>query len=189
MREREAVVMGELAADAEGPPAITGVAVELRGIELVAHWKRCGLTADWLAGFLSYDFDRDTRARAANVLATVINELVENAAKFCADKQAKVAISVRHHGDFVRIETRHLVDDGRADKLRAALAALDGDLDALFAERIEHQTEPGASGIGLVILKKDHAARIGVHLVPDRAGMWDALVQVSLDVEAIGGLA
>lgn len=171
----------------EGPPAITGVTLELRALDLVAHWKRCGITADWLAGFFAYDFEREGRAAAATVLATAINELIENAVKFCDDKQAPVAITVRHHGDFVRVETRHLVGATRATKLRAALDALGGDLEELFARRIEHQAEPGASGIGLLILKRDYAARVGVRLDAASNGTFEARVQVTLDADQIGG--
>ena len=53
-------------------------------IDLVREWSRCGQTADYMARYLAYDFaDRET---AASVLSTVINELVENAAKFSTDK-------------------------------------------------------------------------------------------------------
>ena len=187
MIEREPTTIGSFAAADRRAPAITGVSLELRALELVAHWKRCGLTADWLAGFFAYDFERDVRIAAETVLTTAINELIENAAKFCADKQAGVTISVHHHGDFMRIETRNRADDARIMKLRAAIDALDGDLDALFAERIAHQAEPGASGIGLVILKKDYAARVGARIAPTGPRLWEAHVQVTIDTEQIGG--
>lgn len=170
-----------------GPRAITGTEISVRALELVAHWKRCGLTADWLAGFFAYDFEIDCRDAAASVLATTINEVIENAAKFCADKSAPITIAVRHHGDFIRIETRNRANATQAANLRAAMMELaTSDLGELFARRIEHQSEPGASGLGLLILKKDYHAKLGVKLVP--AGTEsDVHVQVTLDTEEVSG--
>ena len=185
MNQRVPEVIGDLAT--AGPPALTGVVLELRALDLVAHWKRCGITADWLAGFFAYDFEPEARAAAASVRSTAINELIENAAKFCDDKLAPVAIAVRHHGDFVRLETRNRCDGARAGRLRDALAALGGDLDALFAARIERQEETGASGLGLLILKRDYGARVGARLTPGAGDTFEVELQVTLDAEQIGG--
>jgi len=169
----ETIVVGDFVDAAQSPPAITGAAVELRALDLVAHWKRCGLTADWLAPYFAYDFEPEARDAAQNVLATAVNELLENAAKFCADKRSTLRLSVRHHGDFIRIETMSVADDARTAAFRAVLEELGrADLAELFARRIEHPQEPGSSGVGLVILKKDY-------------GGWDVHVQLSLDAEEV----
>lgn len=181
----EPVVVGDFVDGAAGPAALTGVELDLRALDFVAHWKRCGLTADWLAAYLAYDFEPATRGAAVNVLSTAINELLENAAKWCADKRGPVRVAVRHHGDFVRIETQNVADERRSRAFRETLADLEGDLDALFARRIEHQKEPGASGVGLVILKKDYGARIGARFAVRPDGHWDVHVQLSLDAEEV----
>jgi len=64
----EAVVVGYFSDSIESG-ALTGVDLELRALELVAHWRRCGHTADWLARFFSYDFDLETREAATSVLS------------------------------------------------------------------------------------------------------------------------
>ena len=170
-----------------GPPAIMGMQVSLRALDLVVHWKRCGLTADWFAAFFVYDFPVEDRPAATSVLSTAINELIENAVKFCSDKTQPVSIAIRHHGDFVRLETINRVDAVRADKLRLAIdEIITSDLGVLFARRIEHQAEAGASGLGLLILKKDYNAKIGLKLVPV-GGELDVHVQVTLQVEEVSG--
>jgi len=182
----EAIVIGDFVDAADGPPAMTSVELKLRALDLVAHWKRCGVAADSLAAYFAYDFEPDVRAAAVSVLSTAINELLENAAKFCADKRGSLEVSVRHHGELVRIETRHTAAAGRVLAFQGVLAELGrASLPELFAERIEHQKEPGASGIGLIILKKDYGARIGARLQPRPDGQWDVQVQVSLDVEEV----
>lgn len=163
--------------------ALTGVELQLRAIELVAHWRRCGLTADWLAHFFAYDFAPNTRETAVSVLSTVINELLENAAKFSGDKQRNVGISVRHHGEFMCIETHSTAADGQVAVLRDTMDDLGREpLDELFARRMQTKALPGASGIGLLILKKDYGARLGVKLSPLSADEWDVQVRVELDM-------
>jgi hypothetical protein len=185
MSDRTAIEIGTAGSD--DAPALTSVSLDLRALDLVTHWKRCGLSADWLAAFFAYDFELGKRRAAESVLATAINELIENAAKFCADKRAMVTLSVHQHGDFIRLETRNLADDARTTKLREAVDSLAGDLDALFAKRIEQQDEPGASGVGLLILKKDYGARIGARLIEQSAGVWEVRMQVTLDVTDFEG--
>ena len=84
-------------------------------LDLVAHWRRCGMTADFLAYFLSYTF-RDQDA-ALSLLSTVINELLENAVKFSVDKRRPVALALSHFGETVRIQTHNVCKDERSETL------------------------------------------------------------------------
>jgi hypothetical protein len=177
------IEFGDLTPAATTAPALTGVEIDLRALELVAHWRRCGLTADWLARFFSYDFAPDTRDAAVSVLSTAINELLENAVKFCNNKRQGVRINVRHHGDFVRIETGNTAVDPHVRTLRATVEELGREpLDALFARRMQERAAPGSSGIGLLILKKDYRARVGVRLTPLEGGEWEVRVRTDLDI-------
>jgi hypothetical protein len=178
----EATFIGDFT-DGTSPRALTSVDIELRALELVVHWRRCGLTADWLALFFAYDFEPQARQTAESILSTVINELLENAAKFCADKQRSVRIAVRHHGDFVSIETLNAAAGIHATTLRQTIEELTrADLDELFARRMQTKNTPGASGIGLLILKKDYAVRLGAKLTPIAGDEWNVEVRVDLSV-------
>jgi hypothetical protein len=182
----EAIVLGDFDDGPDVPAAITGVDLGLRALDLVMHWKRCGMTADWLAGFVAYDCDPAARGNAVGVLSTIVNELLENAAKFCADKTAVVGVAVHHHGEFVRVETRNVADARRVAAFRAALDDLaTSPLDDLFAKRIERAREPGSPGIGLLLLKKDYGARIGVRLDARGDARWDVRVRVAIQTEEI----
>ncbi|HZL17003.1 MAG TPA: hypothetical protein VFG23_04570 [Polyangia bacterium] len=179
------IELGDLPAS---PPteALTGVEIELRALELVAHWRRCGLTADWLARFVAYDCAIDSRGAAFSVLSTAINELLENAVKFCNDKRKSTRISVRHYGEFVRIETRNSAISPHVGTLRTTIEELGREpLDALFAERMQEKSKPGSSGIGLLLLKKDYGARLSVRLTAMDGGEWDILVRADLDISDV----
>jgi hypothetical protein len=179
------VLLGQLSGDS-APDALTGIELELRPLEFIAQWRRCSLTADWLASYLAYDFDETARATALNVLSTVINELVENAVKFTSDKRTKVRVLLAHHGDFVRLVTQNPALAERALLLRETFEELERvSLDALFARRIAEGSVPNAPGVGLLILKRDYAARLGARLTPRPDASFDVEVQVDLDVASV----
>jgi hypothetical protein len=180
-----ATTIGAWVGSASSP--ITSTELTLRALDLVAHWKRCGLTADWLGSFLQYDFEPEARAAASELLSTVMNELVENAAKFAADKNAPLHLAARHHGDAIVLETRSVADEARVERLRSAMLALESeDLAELFQRRIERQNEPGSSGLGLLILKRDYGVRLAARFEPRAPGLWNVVVQAVLDTEEVG---
>ena len=53
--------------------------VELAALDAVSEWRRCGMTADFAAKYFACASSNPVTA--ASVLATVINELVENAVR------------------------------------------------------------------------------------------------------------
>jgi len=161
----------------------SSIELALRPTELVAHWKRCSLTADWISSYLAHDFEPKARATAKNALSTVANELLENAVKFRADEQTGIKIAAGRHGGFVRIETWNAAPDARARLLASTLEELArGSLDSMFAQRVAGGRVPGAPGIGLLIIKRDYGARLDAKLTPRSNGALDVHVSVELDV-------
>ena len=92
------------------------LSVTLIPLDLVTEWARCGQTADYLARFLAYDFEK--RELAASVLSTVVNELVENAVKFSSDKTLPAQIVVRQFGDRISITTSNNATAAQAESFR-----------------------------------------------------------------------
>jgi hypothetical protein len=167
--------------------AVTSMEIHLCAIDLVAHWKRCGLTADWVGAFLQYDFEPDARRAATELLSTAMNELIENAAKFCADKRDLLRLAVRHHGDVIVLETQSVADEPHARAFRTVLDELESeDPEELFRKRIERRGDSGGSGLGLLILRKDYDARVAVRMEPRPAERWNVIVQLILDIEEVG---
>jgi hypothetical protein len=161
---------------------LSELSVTLVPLEVVSEWRRCSETADYIARYFAHDFaDRET---AMLVLSTVINELVENTVKFSSDKTEPGEIVVRQFGDRLSITTSNVAQPVHADLLRAAVDRIRvGDPEALFAERIAHPPEVGSAGIGLIMLRKDYAARMDVRTSPhaSRADLVRVEVEVTLD--------
>ena len=169
---------------AEGPDSL-----ELLPIDLIVQWRRCSKMADFLASYFEYHFE--DRPVAAQVLSTGLNELIENLAKFSANKHDLVTISVRHFGEVIQIEA---TNRGRLESmagLRAVLERIEGahDIEELFVAQVEHSAanDLSASGLGFINLVKDYGAQLGVRIVPAAGGLCDVRVQVRLDVEEVIG--
>jgi hypothetical protein len=165
---------------------VSGVSVEMPALDLVAHWRRCGLSADFLAGYMAYDFAN--RPVATNVLSTVINEILENAAKFSADKRRLVRILVAQQGDVVCIEATNVVKPAQAETFRARLTeVLGADPEELFLRHMEeaHAAPPGSPGVGFIVLRKDYRANLGARIAPRSDGLLDVTIQVALPSEEV----
>jgi hypothetical protein len=176
-------VVGEL-------PEITGpargsVEVELVPLDIIAHWARCGATSDWAAHLLAYNFDH--RETASNVLATVINELLENAVKFSSDKRRPIRLRVAQRGDRIVIETENVADAVQARVLEAHVAALFADRGELFAHLVARAAagEIGAPGIGLLVVRRDFGGTLGVELSPEADDDHLVRVRVTLGADAL----
>lgn len=157
-------------------PALTSTSVAMPAMDFVVQWSRCGITADYLADYLAYAFERRDVARS--VITTAANELLENAAKFTSDKKAPVRIAARLSGDFLELEVENIADASHADALAAVLDALSrGEAPSLFAARIE-ANERG--GLGLIILARDYAARLGAKIVSVNGGSHDPSFSVTV---------
>ena len=156
--------------------------ITLVPIDLIEEWTRCGETADYMARFLAHDFpDRET---ASVVLATVINELVENAAKFSTDKTTPARVVVRQFGDRVAIEATNIAAASQASSFGVTVARIvAGDPEALFAERVAHPPDVGGPGVGLIVLRKDYGASIDLRIEPDAQHAELMCVQVNVSVD------
>jgi hypothetical protein len=165
--------------------ALAGIELVLRPSELMRHWERCGLTADWIASYLVHDIESADRAPAKNVLSTVINELVENAVKFTTNDEG-IRIAAHHHGAFVRIETWNTTPEARARLLEETLEELARTtLDSLFARRVASGSGNETPGIGLLIIKRDYDGQINAVLTPRDDGSSDVHVIVDVDVARV----
>ncbi len=143
---------------------LCAIATEIVPVDLLTQWRRCGMISDWYAEYLSYAFERRDIARS--ILSTVVNELVENVAKFSADKLAPARVALEHHGTILLVEARNVADSVHVEMLGAELAELAaGNAAEVFAHRLAERL-----GLGLALLAKDYGATVGAAVAPVGAG-------------------
>lgn len=144
--------------EASSPP-LSAIEMKVVPIDLVTEWRRCGMIADFMADYMVHGFERRDTARS--VLSTVVNELVENAAKFSADKRAVAHVSLRHHGESVHAEIRNEAGEAHVRDLRELLEELArDDAGAVFERRLHARR-----GLGLALLARDYRATVGATVV------------------------
>lgn len=167
---------------------ISELRLELLPIDVIVQWRRSGQVADFLAHYFNYHFER--RANALQVLSYGLNELVENLAKFSADKQVPVLLSVVHFGEVLRVQTRNVAAADRAGALAARLDDMaQSDPELLFLAQLEHTAsdDQGSSGLGLITIKKDYGARVGAEFtpLPGDVERYEITFTLELDVDVV----
>ncbi|MGH7617525.1 MAG: slr1658 superfamily regulator [Gemmatimonadaceae bacterium] len=165
--------------DTPAEPPLSELSLSFPPLAFVAEWTRCSETADFVARFFSHDYE--DREVAGNILSTVVNELVENAVKFSSDKAVPACLTVREYADRVTIVTANVVTAAQGAAFGDTVTRLvAGDPEILFAEQVAHPPQTGSAGIGLILLRKDYDATIGVRLAGGESGTDRA---VTVDVE------
>lgn len=162
--------------------------VELLPIDLVVQWRRCSKMADFLAGYFEYHFEE--RTVAVQVLSTGLNELIENLAKFSANKRMPVFVEINHYGELITVTTENEAALPQVEALRGRLLRMaTTDPEELFLEQLEHtaSSDRSASGLGLINLKKDYGARLAAEIraVADAPERFHVTLQLELDVDAV----
>lgn len=167
---------------------ITDMRIELVPLDLIVQWHRCSMMSEFLAEYMALHFVERDAARQA--LSTGLNELIENIAKFSADKRQRATLSIAHHGDHLRITTANEAEGQRARALAERLDRIAvSDAEELFLEQIEHTAtnDRAASGLGLITIRKDYGALMGAEIQPvdgvqDR---FTVVFSVDLDVRLV----
>ncbi len=157
-------------------PALSAIDIEVVPIDLVTEWRRCGMIADCMSDYMVYGFGRRDAARS--VLSTVLNELVENAAKHSVDKRVAAHLSIRQYPDVVHAEVRNQTTDRHVQDLRELLSELaEGDATEVFRRRLE-----GRRGLGLAMIARDYGATVGAAVEPaETAGRAAVCLRVALN--------
>ena len=171
------------------PDLISELGLNLTRLDLVAHYKRCGSSADFVANFLGFSFG--SREQAITVLSTVLNELLENAVKFSAPADYDITVRTTYDGESILVETTNLCTRMQADILCAWVQRItDNDPEDLFIAQLERTAanSPDQSGLGFITLAKDYGASLGVRIETGTSPYVLARVQAVIDVAELGEL-
>lgn len=156
-------------------------------LELISHWKKCSLVADFFANYQSYNFEN--QQKAMSVLSTIINELLENAIKFTADQNKLVSISLRRYDDNISIETVNLATKANATTLQKFIQTLEtNNIEDLFFQQLEKAalSDEDSSGVGLISIIKDYGADVGIKIEPKTdENLFDVYVKVSISAKTL----
>ena len=173
--------------DTNGSPGpISRLSLDILPLDLVVQWRRCGQTADYVAAFLAYHFG--DFGRAMNILSTVVNELVENSVKFSSNKRHLLRLGALFYGDTMILETTNSISEEQVITFSSFIKRLlDGNLDDIFIQQVEHSAEYDVvlTGLGLLSLKRDYASGMGVRIrTESSSSLHEVTVQLQLDIDS-----
>jgi hypothetical protein len=140
-------------------------------ISLQARWRNNGLSADFLADYLSTFFPGednkalDRRAEIKDAVAYVANELLENAMKFSYEPAHQaVNITMQLASDQVLFYVSNSVDPTTVDRFCCFLQRLlSEDPNDLYIERLMANAEndgEGGSGLGFLTMINNYHANL-----------------------------
>jgi hypothetical protein len=155
-------IIGDYNFVSEGIDAEGILRVTLQPIDLMTYWKRCGLIADFGAKFYAYAYGKNNEI-IENTISTVLNELVENAAKFSKQRDSYVEIVLKHYINLVSIEVANEATPRISESFRNYVRQLaESDHEELYFKKLEEKAEDDtSSGLGLLMILKDYPCRFG----------------------------
>ena len=162
--------------------------LQLYPIDFIAHWPRCGVTADFLAKFESFNFE--SPGRVQNILSTIFNELIENSVKFSATPKHPFSLSLHHYGDYILINVVNKTSVQQKHSFSGFLEKLvNTPTEDLFLSSVMESASSSnnRSKLGLITLKKDYQLEIAVHFLFDaEKNLYNVDVNILIDTEIIG---
>lgn len=140
-------------------------------IPLKQRWRNSGLSADFLADYLSTFFPSeegdsiDRQAEIKDAVSYIANELLENAMKFShTESDYPVSIGLHLQHDLVRFYVTNSVDPTTVPGFKGFIQELLGeDPYELYIRQLERNAEDdteGHSGLGFLTMMNDYDAKL-----------------------------
>lgn len=164
-------------------PSESEFTLKLRPMDLRVQWRRCSLTADYISNYCSYQekLDPDT----SNTISIIINELIENAAKFSKDRKGEIFLDLKYYSEILKIEVKNLTDETSKNKLEKSISTLgDRNSDETYLNKLK-KGEKNDSGIGLLLLSKDFPVRLGFLINEVSSATYEVIVRAYLDLNEV----
>ncbi len=137
-------------------------------IDVERQWIRCSTIANFVAAYFQ-DVDRDPALAPIidiNLLSTVLNELIENAAKYSADRQQENVLIVHIFKNSLYVSITNAAMQHQANKVSQQLNADRNadELEEMYMNKLQDLAENGlvqrSAGLGLLMLQKDYPVQL-----------------------------
>ncbi len=121
-------------------PVASETALQLSCTDMLQHWRRVSLSSDFLAKYYSFYFPyrekakgRISRETAENSVSFVLNELIENTAKYSNTADTGVQVRVLLLERTIQLEVSNSVTEKLADEFQASMReVLAGNTEELY---------------------------------------------------------
>jgi hypothetical protein len=174
-------------------PVASETALQLACTDMLQHWRRVSLSSDFLAKYYSFYFPyrekakgRISRETAENSISFVLNELIENTAKYSNTAETAVRIRVLLLERTIQLEVANAVTEELADDFLASMReVLAGNTEDLYLAKLEANLEQARSdsGLGFLTLINDYQIVLGIKVEKTGAGICRITVQANMNCE------
>jgi hypothetical protein len=152
-------------------PVTSETALALSCTDMLQHWRRVSLSSDFLAKYYSFYFPyrekakgRISRETAENSISFVLNELIENTAKYSNTSDTVVRVRVLLLERTILLEVSNAVSAALADEFQASMReVLAGNTEELYISKLEANLQGARSdsGLGFLTLINDYQVQLG----------------------------
>jgi hypothetical protein len=167
---KDVEILGQFAEEAREKP-LSQTSLVTNAADMLQNWRRVSLSSDFLAKYYSYYFpykekakQRISRDTAENNISFVMNELIENTAKYADARDKTVTIKIMLLEDEVVFQVANYLTSGLAESfVNLVREILESNPEELYIKRLERNTETdsGDSGLGYLTLINDYGIRMG----------------------------
>ena len=161
-------------------------------IPLKQRWRNNGLSADFLADYVTTFFPRDEADPASltrhqeirSAVAYIANELLENAMKYAEESLAvPTTIKLLLGPDGILFSEANRTSSARAQAFLGFVRELAAaDPSEMYLKQLERAGEDGGSGLGLLTMVNDYGARLAWQFQDLQDGSMQITTQVRLDI-------
>jgi len=169
-------VLGDYELTPDYLPAEGDLKFTVKPIDLITHWRRCGIIANFVA---EYHESGETEIDK-NIVSTVFNELIENASKYSTKRDSEIQIEVKRYNKILKMQVSNTSNQSYFESLinRLTLIINSQNLDDLFYNEMSKKASGDKqSEIGLLLIFKDYQVKLGAKLVEKGEDLFDITVQ------------
>lgn len=148
--------------------------MEFRPLNLISKWQRCSLTANFISTLHSPN--PKPQDKLNNIVSTILNELLETAIRYSADKNQTINMGFSSKGSKLYFELTlncDTLDVFQFQRFYRNYLEKDATEDAMI-QLIEADptSEKTSFALGLLSLKQDYGAEIGFKIEPEKKHLY-----------------
>jgi hypothetical protein len=169
-------ILGDYELTPDYLPAEGDLKFTVKPIDLITHWRRCGIIANFVAEY----HESGEKEIDKNIVSTIFNELIENASKYSTKRDSEIQIEVKRYNKILKMQVSNTSNQSYFESLinRLTLIINSQNLDDLFYdEMLKKESGDKQSEIGLLLIFKDYQVKLGAKLVEKDEDLFDITVQ------------
>lgn len=143
-------------------------------LNLISKWQRCSLTANFISTL--HNKNPKPQDKLNNIVSTILNELLESAIRYSADKNQAINMGFSSKGSKLYFELTLTCDTLDAFQFqrfyRNYLDKEPTDETIISLLEADATSEKTSFALGLLSLKQDYGAEIGFKIEPEKRHLY-----------------